>query len=1137
MLRPFLIVGVGGSGGKTLRGLKHQLELKLQQVGWRDGIPDAWQLLHVDTPTAQDGQDFPLPFLPPQNYRGLVTVGSTYETVAGSIGRGNRLPASIAKDVNRTLPDPREVKVDVTIGAGQYRAVGRAVVLSAPSGVADAVSAAVGRMTDAKAVAQLRTLGAKIGATDGGGESVNPMGIIVSSIAGGSGAGQFLDVAQIVKSSIQTSSNANWADQLFGLLYAPDVFDQIKINPGMPGNALAAISETINGFWTRTPSASTIQLFNSRGLAPSYGKASDNVGVAYPFVVGRGNSKVTFADQGEVYSAIATSLTAWITDDHVQDSLAAYTQGNWASRVGADVLPDSSQLLTRPDNAPPFASIGFGRVALGRDKFQEYSAERLARSAVDRMLFAHTESDPKFEQRTEAEWILSKANGAYKRFITDLKLDEATEDNNDVIDDLRAADELEVLKTSLRAEVAAQVSDSAGLDKLGGLDINIWRDRIITANSQFRPKFIAEDARNRETRLENWIATQPDHILRTVGEYIGQYGLPVVTEMLRMLSIEVGSAAEGLVAESRTRESWLVSTLDQNVAAALGEAANQSSIRPDQDAVQSALDWIPESLVWASESQLRTSAATLLDDLRVNFLDPLRLHLEGSLVELRGRVSAQFTSDGRENEFKHWPTRSDSTVPRKYTPAPNEALLVPHSTFPSEFAGLVSSTMGGAKFDDAMLLVVTEVLVGPAPDDARIAKDKRWSLIESPRTWVPAIALGKSAKTPQFSFAGDPEVYVDRAQLWMARQGTAFDAYNTEDFGSYFDPSHLTPDVYASRRDAFREAFTTALGSSEPLVRLNSSLLREVHDKSLTEGASITFSSIPFRQGTEMYEITKSVLAGQHLWDDSTSERWFQDATVNSIQAFGLSGFPYEPIVMQSVMEPISKVWMAQANTIESRSAFWLWKRSRLLGESVPADPKKVGAMLRGWYVAKALGLLKVTNSEDERGPKIEVWDANARNYASFPHPLLYPGIAPGHDYPGIALESLIIAVALCTSVGSLEPLRAYQALIELGGTTTGLSTVLQNWVQSGTSPASGPVPNAKRAGSTGDTMSTRQESLRDYFDSEVDDFKLNIVDQDPGTSVYDYPVSWEVRDAILAGVEDLRSRVLAVRPITDEYV
>ena len=52
MLQPFLLVGVGGSGGKTLRAVKHALELRLQQEDWEEGWPKAWQLLHIDTPTA-----------------------------------------------------------------------------------------------------------------------------------------------------------------------------------------------------------------------------------------------------------------------------------------------------------------------------------------------------------------------------------------------------------------------------------------------------------------------------------------------------------------------------------------------------------------------------------------------------------------------------------------------------------------------------------------------------------------------------------------------------------------------------------------------------------------------------------------------------------------------------------------------------------------------------------------------------------------------------------------------------------------------------------------------------------------------------------------------------------------------------
>jgi hypothetical protein len=68
MLQPFLVVGVGGSGGKTVRALRHAIDLTLRRYGWDDGIPDAWQFLHFDSPQAQDGENFRAPFLPREDY-------------------------------------------------------------------------------------------------------------------------------------------------------------------------------------------------------------------------------------------------------------------------------------------------------------------------------------------------------------------------------------------------------------------------------------------------------------------------------------------------------------------------------------------------------------------------------------------------------------------------------------------------------------------------------------------------------------------------------------------------------------------------------------------------------------------------------------------------------------------------------------------------------------------------------------------------------------------------------------------------------------------------------------------------------------------------------------------------------------
>jgi hypothetical protein len=1127
MLRPFLIIGVGGSGGKTIRGLRHALELRLQQVGWRDGIPTAWQMLHFDTPIAQDGTDYGLPFLPPEDYKGMVAAGGSYESVHGAIVLGKKIAGQALHDVERQLPDPGRVPVDVTKGAGQFRAVGRAVALSRLGEIEKVASNAINKMGDASSVGQLRTLGERLRATSDGGSMVEPTVIVISSIAGGSGAGQYLDVIEAIKSGIRTQP---WAHQFFSLLYAPDVFDQVKGSAGIPSNAMATVAETMNGFWTQEPSEATRELFSSKGLSLSIGSARDKVGAAYPFIIGRQNSKVAFDNQGQVYSAVAASVAAWMTDDKVQDDIGAYATGNWTANTGADVLSDETRLMRPIDQSPPFSSLGFGRVSLGREKFLDYASERFARSVVDRMLFAHTEDDPSFEQRTQEEWIYQKATQNLESFIKATGLDEESEERNDVIDALRANDSRERLGEELRNEVLTK--SAIGLDKTGGLDLTTWQTRMLTVHKDVVENYLARDVLNRQEKLSAWLDTMPRHIVGTVERYISQQGLPVTIELLRELTRVVKAAEENLLAESEMHRGW-VQRLSSLVSESLGEAANQESIRSDQDAVEDALDRIVQAFDWEAEARLRQNTSALLSELRSDFLEPLRAYVSGSYDALLSRVSEQTQSDGRENPYDFWPRRSDTSVPRKYTPAPNERLLVEHTEYPKEFNRLVSSSMNGAKFDDAMMDVMTQVLMGP---DEETSDGDFWDLIATPRSWKPAVTadagqVNSSPSKPRFLFADLPQTYADRARLWMLRAGTAFQAYITEDFTGYFDVDELDPNEFKKRKDKFREAFNSALGTSEPLVKLNPALLSEVHGKAIGEGTRLVFSAIPFANGTEMYTITKNELTSHGVWDDNTSRGWFKDARVDGIDVFAMSGFPFQPVVMDSVMAPIARGWLAVSNTPESRAAFWKWKRARLLREGVPADPEVFDSMLRGWYVAKALGQLSVDTPDLSRGPKLGIWDNGGEKYVSFPYPLLYQGIAPAHDFPGVVLESLIIALALCNADGSLAPLKSYHRLMDLGGIAPGsLSPELIDWLREGKVPRGGPTPDPDRAGSSSGTLQERQTAIRDFLDEQIDEFTAEIINQDSQTSVYSYPVSWEIRDFVLASLRSLRDGVLETK-------
>ncbi|MFM8154994.1 MAG: tubulin-like doman-containing protein, partial [Actinomycetes bacterium] len=349
MLRPFLFVGVGGSGGKTLRALKQTLQRRLRQNDWEKGIPQAWQFLQVDT--AYDGVAFPAPMLPLDEFVGLVGPGQTYQSMIANLETKLNGP-SLQQSALAGWCFPSSA-VPISTGAGMIRTIGRTVSASGLANLRVALDTAVRRMQAPGAEGELNELSARLHKGSGG-KSKDPVVIVVSSIAGGSGAGMLLDVTETIKS---LDSQSRWLQSPQAFLYTPEVFDSIPpaLRAQIPMNALGAMAEIMAGNWADSPSEGSEALFTSQGVKVQRSGQKPAVGPNATYLIGSRNSNgVNLAEgregQGmdEVFMAVGEALTGLVTNERISDDFDAYFLTNVFVASGNPAIVVDHSGLTRP---------------------------------------------------------------------------------------------------------------------------------------------------------------------------------------------------------------------------------------------------------------------------------------------------------------------------------------------------------------------------------------------------------------------------------------------------------------------------------------------------------------------------------------------------------------------------------------------------------------------------------------------------------------------------------------------------------------------------------------------------------------------------------------------------------------------
>ena len=342
----------------------------------------------------------------------------------------------------------------------------------------------------------------------------------------------------------------------------------------------------------------------------------------------------------------------------------------------------------------------------------------------------------------------------------------------------------------------------------------------------------------------------------------------------------------------------------------------------------------------------------------------------------------------------------------------------------------------------------------------------------------------------------------------------------------------------------FASRFRTALQLAAPLVGVHPSMVTAVHGEPVK--VSYQFSASPLKGApAALRQILRpstpmrpSTPADTGTLEESVAS---EEANVDVRRASTSSAptpSPYSPVVFTSLQGPIQQQW-AQAISVQQRTAFWRWRRGRLLQDFVPVSPAWFQAFITGWLVGRFTGEISTPRGSD-LDQRIKVFDDG--RWVAFPDSLL--GVQQiNHDVvgwgiPAAVVESLVLAIAQCNSDTNLNALRPYIATRRLGEELplpgSAKHHAIHSWIVAG-EPRSGARPQIVRDDALVGTAQQRLDHATDWLTRLRADVVNKMLPYGshgaPGNGQFSeinrhnftqVPREWEIAEQLVVGVDQI---------------
>ena len=1036
-----LVVGCGGSGAKTLAYMMDQLKSTLaDKLPERYGspkdvkLPGAWQFVSVDVPTVPERPGPNLPNVPEAGGR-YISCGSSdrYATVDTAVT--NQLAARRAQGTIATwaLDNPESETTPISAGAGQYRSIGRMLILSKLQEIQQELRKSWDVLFTGETERELADLrsqlyGRSVSSSDTSKEQ--PMVFVVSSMAGGAGASMALDICRLL-----TGLEGYAVGQSSLFMVTPDIFSQLSPDTvaGTNPNALAMFAELVSA-QLGSATDSDQRIFNALGVP--VGNDSIPVGRIFPVGVRSGENGALLGDgkPDTVYRALGRGLAALMSDEVSMDNYKQFTLGN---RGGTGADQSKYAWGAAESKNVPWGTYGYAQLSMGRDRYAEYAAQRLARAAVDRLLNGHF--DPKDE---------APADQQIRKRLT----------NNE-----------QTIQSRLNTVIPTQGNELNWVGESFGSVLGQWanrmqykiKDLIPAAGAKRGNEWVSEVERGMQEASRQIDLDQRAELYTGISEWAGADVLQ--RQILEMLRLEIGkygvAYAMAMLDDIRSRiENSTIPALqsiwnDRNseiVALSPDKRKQLESMRGKIEDSGQMIDEIVAENGWPLQlhgaSYIANKMASVLRDFLNNFIAPLQKSMLDKHRDLE--KFCELTTDVnlgvsqlKTNVPALWPEENQNGVPRRFSQAANEVFLTQVDSFPGQFeADIIQSAKNEEQQDfdyEGALRESAQRVVGGDWESLSGSEKAPHNLIVLQDVWVsrelthdPNQSMIRDPRAARFEINISTEAVLERSRQYIRRPGFSFQQFISSSLREFVTASGLTEHERRARRQQVLSKFSEAMTYALPLAQINTQLVRAIYNDEVRY--QFNFSRIPFG-GDELGASLEQAVRDYPNHRPADVSKPLGKALSNqgeerSIDIFG--SYPnYAPIVFESLLPPIEKQWRQTAGT---REEFWHGRRTRPLAAALPMTDQERRAMVRGWYVGRLVGRIFFPGTLDTSDlVPVQIFNEQSNSWINFDTPMLTPAsrFRATLDWLPNLLESVSLAWARAGAQPVFESIQPYLEL------------------------------------------------------------------------------------------------------------